>query len=138
MAAALRATTQQRAAEAERVRALRDQLAEGIAASAPGAFFNGDSLRKIAGNCHVGFPGVEAEALLLLLDQQDVCAAAGSACTSGSMDPSHVLLAMGLGRERALVSIRLSLGWTSTAADIDEALDVIPAAVERLRPARRR
>lgn len=127
-----RATTANRDAEIERIGALRDRLAEGLATAVPGAFFNGDPARKVAGNCHVGFPGVEAEALLLMLDRDGVCAAAGSSCQSGSMDPSHVLVAMGLSREDALASIRLSLGWPSTDADVDRALEVIPAAVEGL------
>jgi cysteine desulfurase len=101
----------------------------------PGCFFNGDAARKVAGNCHVGVPGIEAEALLVLLDERGVCAAAGSSCTSGATEPSHVLAAMGLSREDALASIRLSLGYASTDADVDTALDVIPRAVEQLRPA---
>ncbi|HVM40673.1 MAG TPA: aminotransferase class V-fold PLP-dependent enzyme, partial [Acidimicrobiia bacterium] len=104
------------------------------AEAVPDAYFNGDDAHKVAGNVHVGFPGVEAEALLLMLDREGVCAAAGSSCQSGSMDPSHVLTAMGVDRERALSSVRLSLGWPSTAADVDRALEVIPAAVDRLRP----
>ena len=100
----------------------------------PDAFFNGDVDRKVAGNCHVGFPGVETEALLLMLDRDGVCAAAGSSCQSGSMDPSHVLVAMGVPRREALSSLRLTLGYPSTEADVDRALEVIPAAVGRLRP----
>ncbi len=138
MAAALRATTETRTAEVERIGALRDRLVDGVREAVPTAVLNGDSLRKVAGNAHVGFPGVEAEALLLLLDQEGVCAAAGSACQSGAMDPSHVLLAMGLDRDTAMSSIRLSLGWTSTDSDVEGALVVLPDAVERLRPARRR
>jgi cysteine desulfurase len=134
MAAALRATVDDRAAEVARIGALRDRLADGLAAAVPGCFFNGDLARKIAGNCHVGFPGVEAEALLVALDREGVCAAAGSSCSSGATEPSHVLEAMGLERDDALASIRLSLGHASTATDIDTALAVIPAAVERLRP----
>lgn len=134
MAAALRITTERRAGEVARLGALCDRLAAGLAERAPEAFFNGDPARKVAGNCHVGFPGVEAEALLLLIDQQGVHAAAGSSCQSGSMDPSHVLVAMGLSRDEALSSVRLTLGHPSTDADVDAALEVIPAAAERLRP----
>ena len=94
---------------------------------------NGDPTCKIAGNCHVGFRGVEAETLLVALDRQDVYAAAGSSCSSGATEPSHVLAAMGLARDEALASIRLSLGFASTDEDVDRALAVIPAAVERLR-----
>jgi cysteine desulfurase len=135
MATALRVTADRRAAEVARVGALRDRLAGGLAERVPGCFVNGDATRKVAGNCHVGFPGVEAEALLVLLDQAGLCAAAGSSCTSGATEPSHVLAAMGLPRDDALASIRLSLGYASSDADIDTALDVIPRAVEQLRPA---
>lgn len=134
MAAALEATVAHRAEETARIGALRDRLVAGLTDAVPGAFFNGDPARKVAGNCHVGVPGVEAEALLLMLDRDGVCASSGSACQSGSTDPSHVLLAMGVGRDEALSSIRLSLGWPSTAADVDRALEVVPRAVEQLRP----
>ncbi|MGQ0804495.1 MAG: cysteine desulfurase family protein [Actinomycetota bacterium] len=134
MAVALQATVDHRAAEVERIGALRDRLASGLADAAPGCFFNGDVTRKVAGNCHVGFPGIEAEALLVVLDREGVCAAAGSSCSSGATEPSHVLEAMGLGHDDALVSIRLSLGHASIDADVDTALAVIPAAVDRLRP----
>jgi cysteine desulfurase len=134
LAAALRVTTERRSADIARIGALRDRLMAGIEQSIPGARFNGDTARKIAGNCHVAFPGVEAEALLLLLDREGIAASSGSACSSGSMDPSHVLLAMGMPRAGALSSVRLSLGWPSTDADVDAALAVLPAAVERLRP----
>ncbi len=135
MAAALTLTGERRAGEVVRIRALRDRLAAGLADRAPDSFVNGDPARKIAGNCHIGFPGVEAETLLVALDREGVCAAAGSSCTSGATEPSHVLAAMGLPREAALSSIRLSLGYASTDADVDTALDVIPRAVDRLRPA---
>lgn len=134
LAAALRATHDAREAEVARIGALRDRLGAALAEAVPDAFFNGDPGHKVAGNCHVGFPGVEAEALLLMLDRERVCAAAGSSCQSGSMDPSHVLMSMGLSRGAALSSIRLSLGWPSTEADVDAALEAIPVAVERLRP----
>ncbi len=96
-------------------------------------FSNGDPARKVAGNCHIGFRGVDAETLLVALDRQDVYAAAGSSCSSGASEPSHVLAAMGVPREDALASIRLSLGFASTDADVDRALDVIPATVAGLR-----
>jgi cysteine desulfurase len=135
MAEALRITTERRRGEVARIAPLRDRLAAGLAARVPDCFVSGDPERKVAGNCHVGFPGVEAEALLVALDRDGVCAAAGSSCTSGATEPSHVLAAMGLPRDAALASIRLSLGYASTDADVDTALDVIPRAVERLRPA---
>ncbi len=134
LATALRVTTERRDEEVGRIRVLRDRLVGGLRAAVPDAFFNGEPAAKVAGNCHVGFPGVEAETLLLMLDRDGVCAAAGSSCQSGSMDPSHVLLAMGVERRDALASVRLSLGWPSSDSDVDRALEVIPAAVEQLRP----
>ena len=76
---------------------------------------------------------MESEALLVLLDGAGVCASAGSACTSGAIEPSHVLVAMGVAKERALGSLRLSLGVTTTESDVDFALEAVPAAVARLR-----
>jgi cysteine desulfurase len=115
------------------VATLRDRLLGGLLASVPDTFVNGDPAAKVAGNCHVGFRGLEAETLLVALDQEDVYAAAGSSCSSGATEPSHVLAAMGLPRDAALASIRLSLGFASTAGDVDRALATIPAAVDRLR-----
>jgi cysteine desulfurase len=135
MAEAFRITTERRRAEVTRIASLRDRLAAGLATRVPGCFVNGDPARKVAGNLHVGVPGVEAETLLVALDQDGVCAAAGSSCTSGATEPSHVLGAMGVPRDAALSSIRLSLGYASTDADVETALEVIPQAVERLRPA---
>jgi cysteine desulfurase len=132
LATALRLADTERASDATRVSALRDRLVDGLATRVPGCSFHGDSTRKVAGNVHVGFPGIEAEALLVLLDRHGVCAAAGSSCTSGATEPSHVLQAMGFARDQALASIRLTLGHASTDADIDVALDVIPVAVEQL------
>ena len=133
MAAALDETVAARPTEVPRIAALRDRLVDGLLAAVPEAFENGSRGHKIAGNAHVGFTGVEAEALLVLLDQAGVWAAAGSSCSSGATEPSHVLDAMGIDRSDALASIRLSLGFPSTAADVDAALAAIPPAVERLR-----
>jgi cysteine desulfurase len=135
MAAALSATTESRAADVARVGALRDRLLAGLQARVPDLFENGDPTRKVAGNCHVGVPGVEAEALLVALDRAGVCAAAGSSCSSGATEASHVLTAMGLSREDALASVRLSLGFASTGADVTRALAAIPETVARLRAA---
>jgi cysteine desulfurase len=112
---------------------LRDRLADGVLASGIGARETGDRAGKIAGNCHLRFDGVESEALLMLLDDAGICASAGSACASGAMEPSHVLTAMGISGRDALSSVRLSLGWTTTDADVDLALKVLPDAVIRLR-----
>lgn len=133
MATALRLTVERREDEVVRVDALRDRLVKGLDSAISKVVWNGDPDCKIAGNVHARFPGVESEMLLLMLDRDGVCAAAGSACQSGSMDPSHVLEAMGMTREAARSSIRFSLGWASTEADVDHALEVIPLAVERIR-----
>ena len=135
MAEALRVTERRRGEEVARIGPLRDRLARGLTERVPSSFVNGDPARKVAGNCHIGFSGVEAEALLVALDYDGVCAAAGSSCTSGATEPSHVLAAMGVSREAALASIRLSLGYASTDADVDTALELIPRAVDQLRPA---
>ncbi|MDQ1518840.1 MAG: cysteine desulfurase [Actinomycetota bacterium] len=134
MAAALTATVAGRAAEAPRVAARRDRLVAGIVAGLPdGAVrLNGESAGKLVNNCHLAFPGVEAEALLLLLDRDGVCASAGSSCASGAMEPSHVLSAMGLPLDLARSSVRLTVGWPTTEAEVDEAVAVIIAGVERL------
>jgi cysteine desulfurase len=131
-AAALHETTTTRGAEVARVSVLRDRLARGVLARCRGAWCNGDGARKVAGNVNVGFPGVDAQTLLVVLDTLGVCASAGSSCSSGAIEPSHVLLAMGLSPEHARASIRLTLGWSSTDADVDAALDAIPDAVQRL------
>jgi cysteine desulfurase len=133
LATAMQVTAQRRVEDVERVGGLRDRLAEGLVDMVPEVFMNGDLQRKVAGNCHIGFRGVEAETLLVALDQADVYAAAGSSCSSGATEPSHVLAAMGLPRDEALSSIRLSLGFASSADDVDRALEVIPATVDRLR-----
>jgi len=97
-----------------------------------GARETGDRAAKVAGNCHLRFPGVESETLLVLLDDAGVCASAGSSCASGAMEPSHVLVAMGVPTGEALSSVRLTLGPTTTGADVDLALKVVPDAVARL------
>jgi cysteine desulfurase len=137
MAAAMRVTVDQRDASVTRVAALRDRLTDGLLAVVDDALETGDRRHKVAGNCHLTFGGVESEELLVLLDAAGVYASAGSACASGAMEPSHVLEAMGVDRARALGSLRLSLGPTTTDAEVDLALEAVPAAVSRLRAARR-
>jgi len=133
MAAAMQAPVSQRQATVERVGRLRDRLTDGLLGAVADATETGNRAEKIAGNCHLSFAGVESEALLVLLDGAGVCASAGSACTSGAVEPSHVLTAMGVPPERAMSALRLSLGATTTDPDVDLALQVIPPAVERLR-----
>lgn len=138
-AAAARTATETRPETVVRIAALRDRLADGLHDAVPGlvetAVDQGsrDRHRKVAGSCHVLVPGVEAEALLVLLEGDEVHASAASSCSSGAQDPSHVLAAMGVPRDVAAGSLRLSLGWSSTDADVDAALASVPAAVERLR-----
>lgn len=138
MAVAAAETVAERAAAVPRVAALRDRLADGILAEVDGAIESGagaaaDRRHKTANICHLCFEGVESEALLVLLEKQDIMASAASSCASGAMDPSHVLAAMGFSRELAFGSLRLSLGYDSTDDDVDVALRVVPAAVARLR-----
>src|SRR5438445_917034 len=135
MAAAMRATLEHRADTVARIGPLRDRLVDGLLAAVEGSVETGDRARKIAGNAHVSFDGVESEALLVLLDDVGVAASAGSACTSGAVEPSHVLEAMGVDRRRALGALRLSLGWPSTEADVELALKAVPEAVAQLRSA---
>jgi cysteine desulfurase len=133
LSTALDITDRQRADETARIGALRDRLESDLRAEVSGVAPNGDPSRRVAGLLHAAFPGVEAETLLVALDQEGVYAASGSACSSGAIDPSHVLLAMGMERERALSSVRFSLGYASTDADVDEAIELIPEVVEKLR-----
>jgi cysteine desulfurase len=133
MAAALALTTERREATVARLRALRDRLADGLVATVPGLTETGRRDRKVAGSCHVCVDGVESECLLVLLEDRGVCASAASSCSSGAMDPSHVLAAMGVPRERAAGSLRLTLGWTSTDEDVDLALAAVPDGVDQLR-----
>lgn len=138
-AAAARIATDTRPETVARLGALRDGLADGLHDAIDGLVETAvdpvtrDRAGKIAGSCHVCIPGIEAEALLVLLEDRDVFASAASSCASGAQDPSHVLAAMGVPRDVAAGSLRLSLGWSSTDADVDAALDAVPAAVERLR-----
>ena len=115
-----------------KVRALRDKLFAG-ASKISHSRINGDLQRRLPGNFSMCFEGVEGESLLLLLDANGVCASSGSACTSGSLDPSHVLLAIGLPHEVAHGSLRLTLGEDNTEADVDHILDVLPKIIDRLR-----
>jgi cysteine desulfurase len=135
MAAALSATMATRDGDAMSVAAKRDRLADGLLARVPGSVETGDRATKAPGHCHLRFSGVESESLLVLLDDAGVYASAGSACASGAMEPSHVLLAMGLEPLDALGSLRLTLGHGTTDDEIDLALAAVPAAVARLRAA---
>ncbi|MFB6397540.1 cysteine desulfurase family protein [Polymorphospora lycopeni] len=120
---------------AEQVGALRDELVRRVRAAVPDAVYNGDPADRLPGNAHFSFPGCEGDALLLLLDAGGIACSTGSACSAGVAQPSHVLLAMGADDDRARSSLRFTLGHTSTGADVDALLNVLPGAVERARRA---
>lgn len=117
---------------AAKMTALRDRLIDGLT-KIPHSVLNGERERRLPGNVNLCFEGIEGESLLLLLDQKGICASSGSACTSGSLDPSHVLLALGLPHEVAHGSLRLSLSVYNTDEEIDHILAVTPEIVAYLR-----
>ena len=117
---------------AKAVSALRDRLIRGLS-RIPHSALNGDPVNRLPGNVSFCFEGVEGESLLLLLDAKGICASSGSACTSGSLDPSHVLLAIGRTRELARGSLRLSLCAQNTDEDVDRILEAVPETVQYLR-----
>lgn len=119
--------------ETARIRGLRDRLEAGILDRIAGASRNGPAEPRLPNTSNVSFRGVEAEGILLLLDQAGVCASSGSACTTGSLDPSHVLTAMGCTASRARASVRFSLGVYNTSAEVDYLLDQLTRIIERLR-----
>ena len=132
MAAALKDACGRMQENAEKVSSLRDRLIAGLS-KIPHSALNGDPVHRLPGNVSFCFEGIEGESLLLLLDAKGICASSGSACTSGSLDPSHVLLAIGRTHEVAHGSLRLSLCETNTEAEIDYMLQEIPPVVEYLR-----
>ena len=132
MAAALEDACAHLDENAKRVSALRDRLIDGLS-KIPHSALNGDPVNRLPGNVSFCFEGVEGESLLLLLDAKGICASSGSACTSGSLDPSHVLLAIGRPHDVAHGSLRLSLCEWNTDEEIDRILDAVPEVVECLR-----
>jgi len=112
---------------------LRDRLESGILAGVTGATVNGDPSRRVPNTTNISFDGIEAESLLIALDLDGIAVSTGSACSSGTMEPSHVLKAMGLPRERTRNSLRFSLGLGNTPAEVDHVIDRLPALVTRLR-----
>ena len=119
-------------ANAAKITSLRNRLIDELL-KLPKVRLNGDRLRRLPGNCNLSFEGIEGESLLLRLDMAGICASSGSACTSGSLDPSHVLMAIGLPHEVAHGSLRLSLSELTTEEDIDYILAQVPPIVEGLR-----
>ena len=132
MAAALQEACAGMEKNAAYVTALRDRLIEGLSKIPHGAL-NGDRTHRLPGNVSICFEGIEGESLLLLLDDKGICASSGSACTSGSLDPSHVLLAIGRPHEVAHGSLRLTLCEENTAEEVDEIIRAVTETVEYLR-----
>ena len=112
---------------------LRDYLIDRVLTEIPYSRLNGDRTQRLPGNAHFCFRFIEGESLLILLDQNGICASSGSACTSGALDPSHVLLAIGLAHEIAHGSLRLTLSEKITKEEIDYTVEKIKEIVERLR-----
>jgi cysteine desulfurase len=119
--------------EQARLSALRDHLIEGIMSAIPDVRLSGPRDRRLPHNVHVTFAGIEGEGIILRLDHAGICAATGSACTSSTLEASHVLLAMGRPHEVAHGSLRMTLGRSTTDADVDRVLEVLPGIIETLR-----
>lgn len=121
------------ALESARLEKLRDKLIEGILARIPHSRLNGHPTKRLPNNVNVCIAGVEGESMILLLDHNGICASSGSACTSGDLTASHVLLALGIPHELAHGSLRLTLGRDTTEADVDRVLEVLPSVIDTLR-----
>jgi cysteine desulfurase len=119
--------------DAARISGLRDQLEQGLLSRIPHAQANGARAPRTPNTANITFPGIEGEALVIALDLKGLACSTGAACSSGAVEPSHVLTAIGLTADEARASLRFSLGRHTTAADIQFALEVVPAAVEQLR-----
>jgi cysteine desulfurase len=123
----------QRMPEMVHVAALRDQLETTILSTIPDSHVNGDTQHRLSNTTNIGFVKLEAEAILLLLSEQNICASAGAACSSGSLEPSHVLIAMHVNPQIAHGAVRFSLSRYTTNAEIDRTLLVLPGVIQRLR-----
>jgi cysteine desulfurase len=121
------------AEDAARISALRDRLEQGIATQVPHARVNAAHASRTPNTANITFHGIEGEALVIALDLKGLACSTGAACSSGSVEPSHVLTAIGLPPEEARASLRFSLGRHTSAADIDFALQIVPATVNQLR-----
>lgn len=130
---AITLATENLSEKSKKITALRDELIEKIQEKIPYIKLNGHPEKRLPGNVNFSFQFIEGESLLLMLDLNGICASSGSACTSGSLDPSHVLLSLGLPHEIAHGSLRLSIGEQNTKEEIDKVLDTLPVIVERLR-----
>ena len=116
-----------------KIRQFRDKLIKTILKIIPGSRLNGSLTQRLANNVNISFDGAEGEAIIVMLDQKGIAASTGSACSSGSLEPSHVLLAMGLSEEQAHGSLRLTLGKLTTQQDIEKVFKVLPTVIQRLR-----
>lgn len=112
---------------------LRDALIAGVEARIKDVRLNGDRVKRLPNNVNFSFSGIEGESMILLMDMNGICVSSGSACTSGSLDPSHVLMALGLKHEQAHGSLRMTLGNDNTMEQIEKVLDTLPGIVQRLR-----
>ena len=119
--------------EMPRLTSLRDKLINSILEKVPYSRLNGHPTKRLPGNANISFEYIEGESILLLLDYKGICASSGSACTSGSLDPSHVLLAIGLPHEKAHGSVRLTMGHFTTEEQVDYVIQELPPIIERLR-----
>lgn len=133
MAAALKEQVENMDKNAEKLKKMRDRLMDSVLAAVPRSRVNGDRQKRLPGNVSFCFEGIEGESLLLMLDSMGICGSSGSACTSGSLDPSHVLLAIGLPHEIAHGSLRLTFSEYNTEEEIDYIINAVPKVVSRLR-----
>jgi cysteine desulfurase len=132
-ATALQRAEERRESYVEHCTALRDQLFDGLIERVPFTEVNGHRTQRLANNVNLSFAFTEGESILLLLDQVGVCASSGSACASGSLNPSHVLMALGMDADQAHGSIRLTVGKDTSAGDVAYVLEKLPPMIERLR-----
>ena len=133
LAKALEISRSRMAEDAAREVELRERLWQGLSYNIVGIYLNGHPTRRLANNLNVRLDGIEGESMILMLDMEGICVSSGSACTTGSLEPSHVLLALGIPAEHAHGSLRVTLGRSTTAADIDHFIGVFPPIVDRLR-----
>jgi cysteine desulfurase len=133
MGVAARLAMAKMAEEASRLASLRDRLEQRILQAVPGTAINGDPDTRVPNTSNISFDRVEAESLLIALDLEGIAVSTGSACSSGTLEPSHVLKAMGLPAHRTQNSIRFSLGAANTEADVDRVVAVLPGVVDKLR-----
>ena len=133
MGVAARQAVQKMASEHARLAALRDRLEAGIVAAVPGTAVNGDPAQRVPNTTNISFDRIEAESLLIALDLEGIAVSTGSACSSGTLEPSHVLKAMGYPVHRTQNSLRFSLGLFSTDAEVDRTIAALPRLVEKLR-----